>query len=359
MHGCSRQAITGRGGKFPASHTFNNSLEIFYPFLGLFPTSLLLGDLILQCCFSCLSLLSDTSPLIFEVFNSFLDLLFTLLHQAYQTFKTTRFIRELGLLFGKLTGKVLNFGQSLGELMGLGWIRGLQGIERHLSRFSSLSERVISSLEFSELSMFCATVFSKLVNLCVELIAIALRLGLSKLQLFRKGVNAKLRDSQWATVRVERFMRQRTLLEVSAERRSRIWVSSFWCSCRASFKFARSVFTSSAQIWEKRLIRKTQNLPVLWVPSSFSLLTTPTRSRFSRSTSSTRCFKVSVSETVCDCEFCSLAMSFWSLDFDATIKRLVGWIYVARAVMTYQARRVQFWLSSTPLELVQSVLPLS
>jgi len=44
--------------------------------------------------------------------------------------------------------------------------------------------------------MFCATVFSKLVNLCVELIAIALRLGLSKLQLFRKGVNAKLRDSQ-------------------------------------------------------------------------------------------------------------------------------------------------------------------
>lgn len=120
MHGCSRQAITGRGGKFPASHTFNNSLEIFYPFLGLFPTSLLLGDLILQCCFSCLSLLSDTSPLIFEVFNSFLDLLFTLLHQAYQTFKTTRFIRELGLLFGKLTGKVLNFGQSLGELMGLG-----------------------------------------------------------------------------------------------------------------------------------------------------------------------------------------------------------------------------------------------
>ena len=243
--------------------------------------------------------------------------------------------------------------------MGLGWMCELQGLERHLSRFSSLSERVMGSLEFGELSVFCATVFSKLVNLCVEFITIALRLGLSKLQLFRKGVDAKLRDSQWAVVGVKRFMRRRTLLDVSAERRSRIWVSSFWCSCRASFRFARSVVTSSAQIWEKRLVRKTQNLLVLWVPSSFSLLTTPTRSRFSRSTSSTRCFKVSVSETVCDCECCSSAMSFWSLDFDATIKRFVGWIHGAQTVMTYQARRVQFWLSSTPLGLVQSAPPLS
>jgi len=120
MYGCNRQAATTRNGKFSASHTFKNSLEIFYPLLGLFPTSLLLVDLILQCCFSRLSLLSDTSPLILEVFNSLLDLLFTLLHQAYQTFETACFIRELGLLFGKLTGKVLNFGQSLGELMGLG-----------------------------------------------------------------------------------------------------------------------------------------------------------------------------------------------------------------------------------------------
>ena len=83
MHGCSRQATTGRSSKFSASHTFNNSLEIFYPLLCLFPTSLLLGDFILEYCFSCLSLLSDTSPLILEVFNTLLDLLFTLLHQTY------------------------------------------------------------------------------------------------------------------------------------------------------------------------------------------------------------------------------------------------------------------------------------
>jgi len=52
----------------------------------------------------------------------------------------------------------------------------------------------MGSLEFGKLSMFCATVFSKFVNLYVEFIAVALRLGLSKLQLFRKGVNAKLRN---------------------------------------------------------------------------------------------------------------------------------------------------------------------
>jgi len=64
-----------------------------------------------------------------------------------------------------------------------------------VSRFSSLSERIVSSLEFGELNMFRATILGELVNLCVEFITVALRLSLCELQLLCEGINAKLRDS--------------------------------------------------------------------------------------------------------------------------------------------------------------------